>query len=265
MAFHVAFRFVQQASKMGSWTENFWCDTNDFSVCSAQAAALREKLRLAKGDQAYCPSYRISQVGVFRAAEQILVPGAKPRSTTTYPSDYPTTKLLLQMKSANGRTQQWFGGVTDSWITKGGFYVPTQNSVEDMNAVKLELVGGGKLWSLRILDPARPSFIIKAINPATGQVTTNQNTLANNSSVRIKGVRGLTQANGVWTITVINNTTFTLDGWEPTETIMTKGNPTVRPQSYIFQKITDMKVVRATAHKVGKNPDQLTGKATTKR
>lgn len=260
MAFRVSIRFVQQSRKLGSWTENFWLDTNDLSAAIVEGNALADVLQFVKASQVYSPYFRVSQVGVFRASEQVLRPGAGSRGAT-FDADYPTTKLQLQFRSSLSRTTQWFGGVPDVWIANSGNYVPAGNSTTFMNQLFAHLTEAGRVWSIRILDPNRSTFIVKAINGTTGTVTTNQNTLDNNSRVRIKGVRGMTSANGIWTITVINNTSFTLDGWTPTTDVMTKGNPTVRPQTYIFQKIVRCKVVGSTSHKVGKLPDQLSGQS----
>lgn len=261
MAFRVSYRFVQQASKLGSWTENFWCNTNDATQMLTQADALRSALVLSLGDQAYIPSYRWSVVGKFRQSNQILVVGAGPRGGTAFDADYPTTKLLLKMIAAGVSTKQWHGGLVDDWISRGGNYVPTGGSTSSMNRIFAQLTSNTTNWSIYSLDPNRPIFLVKAIDPATGIVTTNVNTLPVDSMVRIKGVKGLKAANGIWRITVIDNTHFSLNGWTPTTVTMTKGNPTVSQQTYAFTKIQLCTIVRSTKHNVGKYPDQLSGKA----
>lgn len=266
MAYRIGFRFVQQSSKLGSWTENFWLDTDDQTVAITEANNLRLQLNNAKGAQVYCPSYRVSKVGTFRASEQILFPTAAPVASNIalYDADYPTTKLLLEFRSSTNKTVQWFGGLVDGWISASGNYVANGTSAQWMNQFFARLTGPQAPWSIRVLDPNRPTFLVKAIDPATGIVTTNTNTFPADARVRIKGVRGLTQANAVWRITVITSTSFSLNGWIPTTTLMTKGDPTVRQQTYTFQKIVRTRIVRSTSHKVGKMPDQLSGKATSR-
>jgi len=262
MPFRIAVRWVQQSSKLGSWTENFWCDVADKTSALTQATNLISVLNSAKAAQVYAPSYRISEVGAFRKSEQILRVATPSNNVAIYgDADYPTTKLLLKFFGSDAATQQWYGGVDDEWISKSGNYVPVGQSTAKLNAIFAELSKGGVNWSIRILDPNRPTFIVKAIDKVTGVVTTNTNTLAVDSKVRIKGVKGLTAANGVWRITVISGTQFSLNGWTPQTDDMTKGDPTVRPQTYVFRKIVSAKVVRSTKHNVGKMPDQLSGKA----
>lgn len=261
MAFRISYRWVQQSRKLGSWTENFWLDTDDATLAETAGRALLVPLNRAKARQVYCPYFRYSKVGVFRASEQVLIPGAKPGSGTSFDADYPTTKLQLQFRSAGGRTTQWFGGLVDEWISNSGNWVPIGSATNDLNGFFAALTGPSYPWSVRILDPARPTFLVKNIDGATGTVTTNVNTFPADAKVRIKGVRGMTQANDVWRITIINNTSFTLNGWLPTTVPFEKGDPTVRQQLYTLQKITLAKVVGSTSHKVGKMPDQLSGQA----
>lgn len=266
MAFRISTRWVQQSSKLGSWTENFWCDVADKGAAMTQTDQLIKVINEAKAAQVYSPSYRISEVGQFRKSELIERVGNPSTNVNLYgDADYPTTKLQLKFFGAGGATVQWYGGVDDQWISSSGRYVPVDTSTAKLNKIFAELAKGGVNWSIRILNPARPTFIIKAIDKTTGVVTTNTNTLAVDSMVRIKGVKNLTAANGVWRITVISGTQFSLNGWVPQVNDMTKGNPTVRPQDYVFQKIVSAKVVRSTKHNVGKYPDQLSGRRTTRR
>lgn len=260
MAFRVSYRYVQQSSKLGSWTQNFWCNTNDASQCLVQADALRIALVLGKASQVYIPSYRISTVGKFRQSTQILVPGAGP-SGSSFDADYPTTKLLLRFSAVGVSTKQWQGGLVDDWIANSGRYTPTDGSNTSMSRIFAVLTSNTTNWSIYTLDPNRPIFLIKSIDPATGIVTTNVNTLPADSLVRIKGVKGLLEANAIWRITVIDNTHFSLNGWVPTTQPMTKGTPTVSQQTYVFSKIQTCSIVRSTKHNVGKYPDQLSGKA----
>jgi hypothetical protein len=264
MAYRVSLRFNQQSSRIGGWSENFWLNTTDLTSALNQCNALRSAMTFAKGHPVVCPSYRISVVDSFRQAEVVKFP-VVPQSTESFDADYPTTKIQLRFAApvtgGLAKTLQWFGGVQDSWITNSGNYVPTGGSAQAFSRLFALLTSNTTNWSIRVLDPTRAKFLIKAIDPVTGIVTTNTNTLAVDSMVRIKGVKGLLAANGVWRITVIDSTHFSMNGWVPTTTVMTKGDPTVRPQTYTLLKIQACKAVQSTSHKVGKPLDQLSGKS----
>lgn len=260
MPFKVAFFWTQQTSLLGGWSENYWNSLNDLSVLQTKANDLRNAWFNYKGNPVYCPRIRISDVTRFRQV-QILLTGATPLTVSTATdADYPTTRVLMELRATGGKTRQWVGGIRDRSITNSGNYTPTATETTNWNVVANILTTAANGWSVRILDPAVLPVAILAINGATGVVTTAANTIADGVQVRVKGARGMPSANGIWRVTKLTDTTFQLRGWVPTTDVLEKGNPTIRFQSYILQAIQQVVPIRSTSHRVGKPSGLLGGR-----
>lgn len=262
MAFRVNFFIQQQGDRLGGWSENYWNSKTDRSQCIVSALALRAALMLAKGDQAICPRYRISDPAIFRSGQTYIVGGATGR-VGNFPSDYQVTKLLLNFKSAITTTQQWFGGQTDSSIINGGYYDPS-TSLGSMTAFANVLASGANNWCVRCLDPAFPPIPILAIDATTGVVTTGGHTYVTGDRVRISYVHGLTVANSIWKVIQIpsNTTQFNLAGWiaSPLTPMLKSENARVRLQRYTLSQITEVRIVRSSNHRVGRPTGQFGGR-----
>lgn len=253
MAFRVNFFLQQQGDRLGGWSENYWNSKTDLSACITAALALRTALMFAKGDQAVCPRYRISDPVVFRSGRTYIVGGASAR-VGNFPSDYQVTKLLLNFTSSITTTQQWFGGQTDASIVNGGYYDPS-SSLGSLTAYANTLANGTNGWSVRSLNPAFPPIPVLSIDATTGTVTTGGHTYVTGDRIRISYVHGLTSANGLWRVIQIpsNTTQFNLAGWiaSPLTPMLKSPNARVRLQSYTLSQITQVRIVRASNHRVG--------------
>jgi hypothetical protein len=261
MPFRVAFFWKQQSTLEGGWTENYWNTGASFTDVGVRAEALRVAWTTYKGNPTYCPQLRISDTNTFRNTELVFTGGNPQTISPATDADYPTTKGLMVLRSAQGlKTRQWAGGLRDRDVLGSGKWNPASSSVAVINVVWGLLTSPANGWAIRVLDPTVLPVVILSINAATGVVTTAANTIPDNARVRIKGVKGLTTANGIWRVTKLSDTTFQLQGWVPSTAVMTKGNGTIRNQVYVFQSIAAVDIVRTTSHRVGKPAGLLGGR-----
>lgn len=264
MGFRVSFFFEMASSKSSGWSENFWNSSTDLSQVVTQAGLLRPLITAAKGDQTLCKKIRISVNPGFRQVEIINVNVI--RGGTSYPADYPTTKLQIQLKDGTRTTTQWFGGIIDAVVNTGGFYLPIPARRNEMNAFIAGLANGGNNWSLYGIDRTAPRTPISGFDPATGIVTTGAaHGLVNGDRVRISRGAGNTAINGLWRVSLLTTTTFSLNFWVASTVPLTKSNVYVQKQSYAYTKITSGKVANATKHNVGRPTDLASGKPKKKR
>lgn len=263
MPFHVSFFFAQQSSKLGGWSENFWNNGTDLSTLSTNVLDLRKLLDDCTGAQAYCPRVRISDVGVFRNVVTIEIAGSQPNpiDSNNPDADYPSTALQLQLTAApNYKTTQWLRGLPDSVTTLSGTYNPPGYFVTAINKLIAYLSNGANQYALNVLDKTVVPKVITNITQQ-GVVTCPGHGYATGNKVRVKGVKGLVVANGVWAITVIDTNTFSLNFWVPPPVVLQPyGTPTARLQSYIQVACTGGKVVRVTSHRTGRPTGLLGGR-----
>jgi hypothetical protein len=261
MPFKVSFFWDQQTSLLGGWSENFWNTLASIAEVKPKADALRVAMSDYKGNPTYCPRYRISDTVVFRNAETFTTGSLPIAPFPANDADYPTTKVQLVLGASNGRkTSQWFGGVRDTDVSSSGNWNPEPLSNTRLAAIANILATGANGWAIRVLDPAVLPVTIISINGTTGVVTTAANTIPDQARVRIKGVQGMTVANGIWRVQKLSDTTFQLNGWIPTSQLFGKGNPTIRNQVYTFLTIATVKMPRSTSHRVGKPGGLLGGR-----
>lgn len=267
MAFRVATFWVLQADRLGGWSENFWLDTTDRGAAVNAAEDLVQKSKFAKASQPYCPRFRITDPAVFRSGKTTKRFGAgpPPEDQASYPADYITTKWQIRVNSQRGSTTQWIGGLPDDYVIKGSYNRDAITNPSWTTFIGYLLTSTAP-WSVRVLDSTVPVKVIQEINNTTGIVTAKNHQLGENDRIRIKGVRGLTQANGLWNPILIPNNPdqFQLPTWQPTTQVMTKSNASFRVQKYVYSRILSIEVIQATSHKAGR-PTGLLGGSRKKR
>jgi hypothetical protein len=261
MPFKVTIFWAQQTSKLGGWTENYWNTLAGFTDVAPKASQLALSWFNYKGNPTYYQDIRLTDVDNFRNTRLMGVSSNPATVTDATDADYPTTRGLLLLASANtppGRTRQWVGGLRDRDVTNSGRWNPVPASVSLINAIVAQLTSPGNGWAVRVLNPANALVDIININGTTGIVTTAPSPVLSGQRVRIKGVRGMTVANGIWKVDKLTDGSYQLRGWVPTTLPFLAGNPTMRLQSYVYQSIASATIVRTTSHRVGK-PTALLG------
>lgn len=258
--FRVSYFWQQSVSKTGGWSENFWSSFTSFSDVLPKAAALLSAINAYKANPCFCPYYRISQVGKFRVTQPIYT-GKLPRTVSASSSaDYPTTKVQLRLRSLTSFTNQWFGGLEDDDVNKGGLWKPTGSNTTLLNAVANLLTTPGNGWNIYGLDPTVQPVLLLSLNTTTGLITTAANTIPDQSLVRVKNVTNPKRANAIWRVNKQSDTTFLLIGWVPGVEVFAGLKATVRQQVYAGQAITAVEYVQSTKHNVGKPINLLGGR-----
>lgn len=266
MPYHVSYFFKQNVGRIGGWSENYWNNLTDLPTVNTKAQAFLPVLRALHGRQSVCNHIRVSDAATFRVTEITLVPGdVNPEVLGTTFSDYPTTALGTLLGAAPSyKVRAWLKGTWDSIIDVGGFYDPGPNFTINVGAWAAHLTTGTNGWALRVIDRAQPLKVVRDITQA-GVVTVLAHGYADNSRVRISRSKGLTQANALWRITVIDGDSFSLQGWvTPAVATPYQGNGTVRLQSYIYPSINSAKIERATKRNIGRPFGLLSGRRTTR-
>lgn len=268
MAFRVSFFFIQASGRIGGWSENFWSSLTDLTTCQVKAASLKNLLNNLTGAQAYCARYRISDANTFRnvITVELNTAGPQPVGSGNPDADYPSTALQLELRGApNYKTNQWLRGLPDSVTTTSGTYNPPGYFLTAMSALIAELTSGSNQWSLNVLNVAVVPKLVSGLTNA-GVVTCLGHGFATGARVRIKGFKGITGANRVWSITNLTVDTFSLNLYTPPVGFsVVPGTPTARLQTYIQPQISGGRVVRVTSHKTGRPTGLLGGRRRTRR
>lgn len=265
MPFRVSFRFGQQSTKAGGWSENFWINSNDLTFVTNKANEMWTVLWNSKAAQITGQYIRISDTSTFRNVLKIRKNTGASAPTTGTDADYPNTALTFNVVAAgNYSTRQWLRGLPDSIVAQSGTYRPTPTFVGQINAVIAVLKNSSNLWSVRALDRTVLPKVVTAMDVTTGIVTCPAHGYGPAGSVarvRVKGFSSPKQANKVWRITVIDSNTFSLSLWTPlTGTPVTGNNPTARLQTYTFVQIADLTDIVVTSHKTGRPTELLSGR-----
>jgi len=269
MAFYkISYMFTQQADRIGGWTENLWLEGASDTYASFQAALMLPYISALHGTATYSTGYRYQQQGGGRASTLVTNPFGAPGSLTDpNVSDYPTTAVALRMMTGDGRRlTQWIKGVPDSVITKGGHYTPDSTYTGKMNAFIGQLLQPNSPWRLRVLDNTKTYRPVTNITQA-GVVSCPGYPFDNTTQIRIKGVKGLSVANGIWRLSIIDLDTFQLLQWTTPSpaTPYVKCNSQARALVPTFVGIAGCQAYRATSHKVGRPFGQLSGRRRTRR
>lgn len=263
MPWKVTYFFTQAVGRIGGWSENFWNSQTDQSGVILAADRLNSLLEALHGRSSYIIGRRISAVATFRrvAVNTWTQDTFNAQVSPATLSDYPTTSLLMVLRSnPDYVTRQWTKGIPDAVVDNGGFYKPTSTYARQVETFFRQLREGGNGWCLRVLDRGQANKIVQAITQA-GIVTVAAHGYDNNDLVRISRARGMTVANAIWRITVIDANSFSLQGWTGGSTTpVYEGNGVVRRQIYAYPAISDCSIDRATKHNVGRPFALLSGR-----
>lgn len=262
MAWRASFFWTRQAELLGGWSENFWMDGVDKTGAVAACTALRAEFFQNKGYGVVCPRFRLSDPAVFRSGFDTKVVGAVAGTgSVDFSADYVSTKWLLKMVGDTATVSQWYGGVEDLSVQFGALNRSSSGISVGFARIKALMTANAGPWRVRVLNPAVLAIPVQRIDPVTGLVTVGAHNYLTGQRVRVARINGLTDANGIWRVTVpaSSTTTFSLDGWLPSAQVMIKSpSAQVRLQTYVYQHINDIRIERATSHKVGR-PTQLLG------
>lgn len=274
--FRVSFVTAQQSDLLGGWTENFWYLSDSLANVTVAANNLRNKLLACKALGIWMPLVRISLVAQFRNVTPLQFPGnINPTPSRQLTAVTPTVKALIRLCNATGQsTTQWIGGLAYTNFTKTGGWDPDPSTSAPLNALFAELAAGG--WGIRKVYRQNAKTSIATITQA-GVVTATAHGLPANAVVRVgKVVNGL-KVNGLWTVTVIDANTFSLNGLNPPGF---SAIPQLTKKSYVqlYQwvmsaisapqtnpgNVQQSKVLRATEHHIGRVPNQYSGRRKSK-
>jgi len=264
MAFRVTFFFLQQVgAKTGGWSENYWNAAPDLPTVTLAAQNLLPLRWALCGYGVSIVAMRFQDLSSFRAAQP--VPLTQFSSTVqggTADADYPTSKGLLRLFGpAKYVTNQWLGGIPDSWITLGGVLTISAVGRDNFLSFKSAILNGSNGWRINTQDKSIAKKLVTAVT-AGGQVTAAGSNYTAGQLVRISRTHGITGLNKIWTVaTNVDPNTFTIappaGGF-----VGTLVNPlgTAQLQTKILQAITDVQLVRATEHRVGRPFGLLSGR-----
>ncbi len=247
---------------LGGWTENFWSSLTDISQCLINAKALGNSLSRIHGNTTAWTRTRISDAlnprNVTLDTGPSFVSGV---GDATRVSDYAAVAgLLVSTGFGNYPVRQWLKGLWDAATNTGGYWNPPSNMTGYLSAFYSILTNPSAAWALRVLDRSQLQKPIQQITNA-GVVTCMTHGYSNNNSVRISLAKGLTYANGLWKIVVVDANTFSLIGFVANSAYpVYTGSGVCRLQSYIFTPIISTSIVRATKHNVGRPLGQLIGR-----
>jgi hypothetical protein len=272
------FFYTCQQSLLGGWTESFYnvantppgplSGTSDIAIRSGQLA---NALIDMHGRQTSMTFIRYSDPNTFRnvALFQVTDPPLGPLGNGL-DTDYVTTALLLRLIGSDGTNtyvvNQWIRAMRDQFCDKNGQLILSGDFTTKFNALASVLVSNG--WRLRVIDRSKPSQPVSAIDPLTGTVTCTGHGFADNAVVRIKGARGMPQANGIWRITFVDTNHFVLQHWiaPPTGVVLgQKDKVYVRLNVYTLVPISTVLAVRITSHQTGRPSYLRSGRRKTRK
>jgi len=265
--FRVSYFFQQRAALTGGWSENFWSNETQLEVAKTRAAELAPLLSELHGHTSFITNYRVSTVAGFR---QVFIKRTDATENihtgASAVSDYPTNALLLKLSAApDYKISMWVKGIWDLVVTEGGFFNPTATYIKHRDKFFAVLTNAAKGWAMRVQDHNQLFKVVQAITQA-GIVTVNAHGYDPNDLVRITRARGLTQANGLWRVTVVDGNNFSLQGWDPPSPATPyRGFGFVRKRVLIYPSINGCEFDRATKHNVGRPFGLLSGKAKKRR
>jgi hypothetical protein len=260
----VSLRWQQTNTRTGGWSENFWLSSSSIQSAYPLVFPLIQALSTFKGNQTFCPRFRLSQYGTSRLAQTFNTNRSNNvQGGATLDSDYPTTRIQVKMIGAAPQsTTQWIGGILDRDTAGGGFWTPVGSSSASWLAVKNILTSGANGWSVYVLSPAVLPVVVAAFADATGILTTAAaHGLVTNDIVRVSRIHGIEGINGVWRVQLVDTTNVKLLGWVATGGTMTRSPAaTVRKQERVLQQITDASIIQLTSHRVGRPTGLLGGR-----
>lgn len=262
MPFRVSFFCQIQQARLGGWSENYWSSLADLSDVEAKARTLRDLLFYGKAFNVLIPNMRISDVDNFRSVKIVNFPTEPFQTpTTTGSADFVVVGGLVKLTAIpNFTVRQWYRGIFDVDVNKGGYWIPTADHTLKYNAVWAHLQSAGNGWSLRVLNRNNTKKTIQAISTA-GVVTSLGHGLVTGNLVRISRVLTPKNINKVWRVVRVDADSYTLNGFATLTTAPQVGKSTCgQLQAYEYKAIATATIDRATSHKTGRPFGQLSGR-----
>jgi hypothetical protein len=280
IAFRVSFSFNQQAGPRASgWSMNFYNNATDLASVIPRAAALAPLLQAAVGKQSQLTWVNARLIynppgskGTRLAGSLPIIKPGGPANATAKDSDYPTTALLMELRTASGFiVRQTIRAVPDDDTTIGGWYTPGDVSSKNTTALLTQLGTASEGWSLLTQDPSKGHVQIQGFDTTTGNVSCLGHGFLPNDVIRITGKKiGATpRLNGKWRVDSVKDAnTFHLMGWPNTTDaqVLNLNSATAQLQNWVLTQIAFDKskpltsqVTYSTERKVGRPRKVLTG------
>jgi hypothetical protein len=170
----VSLRWQQTNTRTGGWSENFWINQSSIAAATVPVNLLIRALSSFKGNQTFCPRYRLSVYGSSRLAQTFFTGrNSNVSGGATFDSDYPTTRIQVKLTgSAPQSSTQWIGGILDRDTAGGGFWTPQGSSSSAWTTIRNILANGANGWGIYVLNPATLPVVVSAFADATGIVST---------------------------------------------------------------------------------------------
>lgn len=262
MAYKVSIFWVQQADKLGGWSENFWNNGSNFDSVQSNALALMNALDDVHGLNTLPVNIRFSVIDSPRDANQLTISvTVNAPSSTARASDIQNTAALMRLSGApNYTTNQWIRSCHDGDVNSGGRWLPLASTTTALNKVFGLLRNAGNGWCIRVQDRSVPKLLISGAT-SSGVITVNAHPYVSGQKVQITRARGTMGINGKWEIVKIDSNNFSLVGYQtPAGTPVYLGNGKVYAISKILVPINDGRIVRATSVRTGRPFGQLIGR-----
>jgi hypothetical protein len=274
--------FIQQAGfRSTGWTWNLWQNGNvAIDTVATRIQSMKAALQKCVGQDTIIPwagirgVYQIGTKGTRIATTlYFLKPGAVTPPTGANDSDYPTTALLIEIKTAAGETvRQTIRAIPDEDVKQGGWWEPQNLSSTNVGALLQLLVTDQ--WNVYTQDPAQTAVQIKNFDVTTGFLTVANNNWNDGDIVKIMGrtIGIVPRLNGKWKLDAgadVNH--WHLRGWVNQTAAQTgrfnsafgqKYALTPKPIIYDKTKAITSQVAFVTEHRVGRPRKQPTGRRT---
>jgi len=198
------------------WTESYYregpsIDTGNYFVVSDRLAQKRAKMLGAQGLLKYL---RWSEEGVQRDSLGITYPAGGLPGTLSEPAGAPQLALLTRMRNPTARKLKltYLRGIWDSVSKDGGAYSPSTAFTAYFDDWKASLIQDS--WGWVGATTTTKADVTAVVANANGSVNvTVESPLFSgvypfNTTVRLSGVQGARQINGVQSVKALTATTF---------------------------------------------------------
>jgi hypothetical protein len=204
------------AQRTYGWSESAWFNgiSNDLNSYFGQIDALAQKRIKLCGITTTLPFVRWSQEGVFRDVALWGYPGGGLPGTAAKDSDAPSTALLLALRNglATRHRNIYLRGIWDEGVVTGGVYTPSVAYVALMNDYLAQLVAGG--WGWLGNNTTTESILTNVVQNVNGTVDLTAaaavlpGPFPQEATIRVSGVLGASQVNGVQIVRASSATQF---------------------------------------------------------
>lgn len=201
------------------WSESLLNSAGDHTTALQRANQLLQVRSPIMAKEVACTYIRVSDIAI-KGDSRISIPvagGVKGMLGLT--ADAPWNAALVRCDAgALYRRSLWVRGVTDQQVHVS----PTGQLVFDhalqqaaWDAFRAEIVNGN--WAMQALDKAAPGGLIANATTVAPIVCTSvgNHNLASGDKVTISNGKGMVYINGVWRITKLTDTTFSLNDSDP--------------------------------------------------